>query len=235
MDLAKLTMVSVLCALLMIPMEAWALCTADADCKDGRVCRDGICVLGGGGGGGYDDGGDLSAGTGGGTGWSLGAGIVGLLFSIAIASSASAAAIAADDRDEETAIPLAVTAAVLTGAMVPVVFAGGKSARRASQVRGVGAMRVLGWILYGVTMAGWIVTSYFPLIDEDVPGAYLAALGAGGALSELFMSIDAFVSYGQAKSASSLAGETAIGPALGAVRDRSGDRTTMTYGLAVQF
>ena len=224
MDLAKLTMVSVLCALLMIPMEAWALCTADADCKDGRVCRDGICVLGGGGGGGYDDGGDLSAGTGGGTGWSLGAGIVGLLFSIA-----------ADDRDEETAIPLAVTAAVLTGAMVPVVFAGGKSARRASQVRGVGAMRVLGWILYGVTMAGWIVTSYFPLIDEDVPGAYLAALGAGGALSELFMSIDAFVSYGQAKSASSLAGETAIGPALGAVRDRSGDRTTMTYGLAVQF
>lgn len=228
MDLGKTTLVGVLCALLMIPMDAWAMCTSNDECEEGRVCEGGICILTG-------SVGDLDNDLPANTGWAMAGGIIGLIGALGIGITGFASGAAAEGRDEETAIPLGVVAALLTVAMVPVAFAGARSARRAGDVRGVGALRVLGWILYGLTIAGTLGSLYVLLLDEDVPPELIYALTVGGVMSELFMAIDAFVGYGQAKSQSSLASGVMIGPAIGAVRAPDGQSLSGTLGVGLRF
>jgi hypothetical protein len=57
-------------------------------------------------------------------------------------------------RDEQIpSLPLGATATVLFAAAVPVIMAGGRSARRHGCVRGNLGLRVGGWVVYGLALA----------------------------------------------------------------------------------
>ncbi|MBL8914853.1 MAG: hypothetical protein JNM17_29380 [Archangium sp.] len=198
--------------IILVAPAASAQCTMDTECKGDRVCEAGQCVAPK---PGTTSAGAIDAppppppplvGTDNGPGlgrysdkqlltrprhWAGGAGVIGIIGSIAVAGLAIPATI-------PTLVGtlfggLAVVTAAITGALV---IAGSGSARRAG-VAGAPGARVTGLILYVATIvvgaamagAGIFITVPSPLILG------VAALGVGGLL---LLTIDAFVASGQA-------------------------------------
>ncbi len=130
-------------------------------------------------------------------GWAMASGIVGLVFTpIVLGLTAGSEA---TRRDLVPSLPLGITALVLYIIMAPVVGSGGSSARRGFDLSGVVPLRVFAWIFYGLTIAGGVLTAALGILEETPPEGLIIGMGAMASLSLIFLSIDSFVSAGQAK------------------------------------
>lgn len=191
------------------------------------------------------------------TGWAMGAGIAGLISAVAVLGLGVGSEMAAHDGtrnycdeydcyeegDTDKALTLGGAATGILAIMGPVVFSGARSPK-GDGVWGVGALRVVGWITYGVGLAlagGQLVLG---LTDEDVPEGFIAATGVVCATSLTMFSIDAFIARGQASrlmavvpkanpDSTSFAYQPVVTPVYSL--DGSGTATGATFGLAGRF
>jgi hypothetical protein len=189
------------------PARAQSMCLDDAECAPGQACRQQRCV------------GSAPAPAplqpyaapqpyvpqpyvytprpaSPGISWAGGAGIFGLVSSGVVLGLASASEGTKDQL--VPSLPLGVTATVLLAASVPIVAAGGISARREGQVRGILALRVLGWIFYGLSLAeaGGLIA--LGTMEVTPPDGMIISTGLLGVSSLVMMSADALVSRKQA-------------------------------------
>jgi len=131
------------------------------------------------------------------SGWAVGAGIVGLVFMPVILGLTGASEATRTSLDPS--LPLGITALVLHIVMVPIVGSGGSSARKGFDISGAVPLRVFAWIFYGLTIAGGVVTAVLGAAGDTPPGGLIIGMGGASALALLFLSIDNFISAGQAK------------------------------------
>ena len=255
-------------SLLLVASTASAQCRSDGDCKGGRVCLNGecttptpaACTRD------ADCSGDWICSKGActsphsqpavpagllspqprprhaGPGWSLGAGITGLVFAGIVAGLAVSSELTISQ--DLPGLPLGFSGMMLHGIVSPIVFAGGSSARRTPGVEGVLAMRIIGWISYGLAWAAGVAAIVLATEPSDgIPNGPMAAIGGFGCLSLTMFSIDALVGHSEA---GSLAPETpsssrpsrtsdfALVPSLAPVRLSDGS-TTASLGVAGTF
>ncbi|MBI5549664.1 MAG: hypothetical protein HY901_37735, partial [Deltaproteobacteria bacterium] len=130
-------------------------------------------------------------------GWALGAGITGLVFGGIVLGLASASETTKGEL--VPSMPLGATALLLTIIMCPVTASGGSSARRGTDLHGVVPLRVFAWLFYGFAIASGLGLTVVGALDVTPPDGLIVATGGLAALSFLFLSIDDFVSFGQAK------------------------------------
>lgn len=130
-------------------------------------------------------------------GWAVGAGIYGIVTMVATATLIGITLGLYDSGLPSTIA--GATATIFFAVSNPIIAAGGGSARRSGQVSGLLGARIVGWILYGLSLATAVVMVGLGLADVAVPIPSIVGLGAGAILSTLFLSLDAFVSASQAK------------------------------------
>jgi hypothetical protein len=128
-------------------------------------------------------------------GWASGAGTYGII-SGAVLLGLAVAAEATKDKTIPSA-PLGGVAAVLFGVSVPVIAAGGSSARENPAVAGLPGLRISGWIGYAVALAD---AAY--LLSQagknEPPDGQILSVGMLGAASMACFVADAFVSASEA-------------------------------------
>ena len=181
---------------LALAVAASAPCTKDADCKGARVCMDGTCAF-------------PERGRGGGTlealesrpgppsdpdpGWAIPGSIVG--FGGAALSLALAIGGEVTREEDVPGMPLRVASLVTVAAVGPITFVASGSARGTDpRVRGVMALRIIGWISYGVTLASGLGLFFMGEVTGDPPPALtVAGTGVLGAASLSLFAIDALV------------------------------------------
>ncbi len=144
-------------------------------------------------------------------GWAVAAGIVGvtssvLVLGLGIASAATmcspapAGAYYYSCSSPSTALGASATAFLAAG--VPVTAYGGSTARNSPKANGIPALRVSGWVAYGLSIVGAIT-----LLAIEASGGDLASAGAGpilatalvGTASGVLFTADAFIGARQAK------------------------------------
>jgi hypothetical protein len=130
------------------------------------------------------------------TGWGLGAGILG--FVMAGLSVGLAGASAATSAHLIPSLPLGAAGLGLTIIFGPIVASGGSSSRRGADVHGVVALRIVGWIFYGLTIAGGLAMVVMGIMEVAPPMPMFAVMAACDGVSMLSLSIDSLVAGIQA-------------------------------------
>jgi hypothetical protein len=251
-------------AVLLAPFVAEAQCKADVDCKGDRICEQGQCVdprtkqpdappppatppppappppekT-------EDDGvkviirdvgepavEDYS------TGWALPAGIIGIISAAGVLGLSIGSAVTLEDdfgfREVVPAVPLGVSAFVLTAAVAPIVFVGGGSARRGAGATGSLGLRIGGWVAYGVALLAGLYILLFNVADIiEAPEWLIIADGVVGALALVMFSADAFISHAEA-SQGAISQGPAILPTLVWAKTNDGG-SLPTVGLRARF
>jgi len=166
-------------------------CAKDADCKENRICNEGVCQ-------------DTRTPT---TGWALEAGIIGFAGSAAVGGLTIYSAL--NTEKLLPAIPLAAVATLVTLIVAPSAKSGSKSVRDSCDAEGVLTLRVIGWIAFGVHIGGslalaGVVPLHWFYKDEDGDGwtpetSWVLTNGLIGMVSLISLSIEALVARSQAK------------------------------------
>ncbi len=162
--------------------------------------------------------------------WAPLAGKLGIATAVVVGALVTAIVIV-DETD--FGVPAGSVAILATGIMVPVVAAGGTSARKRPDVIGSPGLRLTGWIFYGLSIADGLALLGLAISDADIPPAVTASVGVLGTASAVFMSLDAFESGKQARTPAPFF-QLAARPYVGALRD-AGNKTVTTAGLAWSF
>jgi hypothetical protein len=162
--------------------------------------------------------------------WAPLAGKLGIATAVVVGALVTAIVIV-DETD--FGVPAGSVAILATGVMVPVVAAGGTSARKSPGVIGSPGLRLTGWIFYGLAIADGLALLGLAISDADIPPAVTASVGLLGTTSAVFMSLDAFESGKQARTPAPFF-QLAARPYVGALRD-AGNKTVTTAGLAWSF
>jgi hypothetical protein len=165
----------------------------------------------------------------------LGAGIYGIV-TMAVTATLIGVTLGLYGSGSSSAIVGAVTT-IFFAVSNPIVAAGAGSARNGGQVAGLLGARVVGWILYGLTLATAVVMVGLGLANVTVPVPIIVALGAGALLSTLFMSLDAFVSASQARTLKEEMRSNALrhAPFFGLVPSTTGKGMGVIGGWGVAF
>ncbi len=132
-------------------------------------------------------------------GWASGAAVFGYVSSAAIMGLTIASMSKNDDEHGDQARNIGIGATVYFAVAVPIVAAGGGSARNNPQVVGSPGARLWSWIGYGLTVvdaAATIAVSY----DKKISNTQIFSIGFLGAWSTLGMAVDAGASARQAES-----------------------------------
>ena len=139
-----------------------------------------------------DDGGDRSV-----TNWARAGTIVGLSltatsFGLAIGSEVT--------RDEQIpSLPLGASATVLFAAAVPVIMAGGRSARRHGGVRGNFGLRVGGWVVYSLALVDAAILVALGANEIEPPAGVITSVGILAVVSASLAAADALIADRQAR------------------------------------
>ncbi len=159
-------------------------------------------------------------------GWAGGAAILGFISAGLLVVGAGAAAATVDDAD--TSIAIGAVTTLFGAAVIPVVAVGGGSA---DGVRGQPALRIAGWIGYGLALLDAVALLAISIEGGYIEPALTIGVGVLGALSAVCFSIDAL---SRASEARRLSGGVALMPVLGIAR--IGDRRAVpTLGVRVAF
>lgn len=169
------------------------------------------------------------------SGWAVGAGIYGI---ITMVVTATLTGICLGLYD--TALPSTIAGAIATifyTVSNPIVAAGAGSARRGGQVSGLVGARIVGWILYGLTLATAVLMAGLGLGELQVPVPLIVSFGAGAVLSTLFMTLDAFVSASQARTLKEELGTPGVrhAPFVAVVPSSTGKGLGVVGGWSVAF
>ena len=169
-------------------------------------------------------------------GWALGGAIMGFVSAGVVGALAAGSAATAGDL--VPSLPLGATATLVFAITVPIVATAGGSARYGAGVPGSLALRIVGWILYGLTLANAVVAVALG-VESQVPVPVIASLGGLGVLTEVLMAIDALVARGQAVDVveRNTRGQQAgvrIAPVIALSPSRLGG-AAMSFGLAGSF
>jgi hypothetical protein len=233
----------------LVPLDAVAQCTRDTDCKGDRVCVKGECVAPSAVNGalpspsrevpGNPD-----------PGWARAAGgiAVGAQVAAVALTVIGAMMIVPDDAAHtqtylnKDGLPLVIAAGALGAIAAPVAFVGGRSARESSpSVRGVPALRVLGWVFYGLYLVAYGLDSIAVGADLYKQAGWGIALHAITSLDLTFFAIDGFVAASQAdrlaerkRAKPTSSGGLQLSPAFSLARNSAGGLSP-TLGLAASF
>ena len=238
-------------SLFFVSAVACAQCSKDTDCKGDRICRDGQCLtpaaapapapaviilppptpapgnaivvsppppvrLE-----------EPRLGRRESTGWGIGAGIVGFVFMpFAIGLGVGSYATSGPGKGLIPSIPLGASALLIMTVMVPVVAGGGSSSRH-GEGHGVTALRIISWILYGITEVLGVAVIVASVVGADLHDAIPPLVAVGGT-SLLMMSIDSLVSGITAKASSHE--ESSMGFGISPIASREG-----VSGMSVNF
>lgn len=183
------------------------------------------------------------------TGWSLGAGISGIVLSAA-SGSIGLVGIVTDKLD--LTLPLCLSSAALQVLSVPIIKLGSKSAK-GDGVWGSTGVEVTAWITYGFSTAFWALGGIIAL-DGSLPydkagdtwsnNYVLLYMGTIlGTVSSLMMSIDSLLAYGQAsrllseQSSSNDATGVSISPSISPLPApaQNPDANGMVFGVVGRF
>jgi len=85
------------------------------------------------------------------------------------------------------------------GISAPMIAGKARKTRELTNVEGAYAARLVGWILYGITMADAITALTLNAFEFDVPDATTIALGVLGSLSSILLGLDAIKTAEQSK------------------------------------
>jgi hypothetical protein len=129
-------------------------------------------------------------------GWARGAAILGFIATPVVLGLGIASA--AKHKDQWTAIGLGAGATGVTGVVVPIVAVGGGSARKNPRVNGVLALRIVGWITYGLVMADATALIAMGVAEVDPGMGPIVAGTALAGVSLISMSIDAIAGASEA-------------------------------------
>jgi hypothetical protein len=189
------------------PAES-SLCSKDTDCKGDRVCVAGACTTPQ-----RTDG--LQTGQpvpepAKPNGWASGAAGVGIASAVTVLGLALGAE-GTKAQGQVPSIPLGATATVILAAMVPVVAAGGLSARRSTGKEGIPGLRVAGWIAYGLALGNAVVLIAEGLGNTQPPPGQITGTGVLGAFSLVAFSADALASRNPALASPSSGGKSRAG------------------------
>ena len=233
--------VAVLLALLVAPHAGAAECVADTDCPPPELCLQGACqqptrrtpVW-------RRSGRDFSARVteaGDPTpGWAIPGAIAG--FSSAAAVLGLGIAAEALQGNADAVVSLGFAAAGITAAAGPVTFVASRSARGSHpRVRGVGALRVIGWIAWGGGVGATAGVALITLVSDAPPPLGVAGVAAVLATASLTMfSIDALVAGTQAERVleQRAGGSVTLAPVVGPYRGHDG-RAGGLLGVAGSF
>lgn len=136
--------------------------------------------------------------------------VAGAVTGMALASIGFALAIGAEVTKGETipALPLGASALAFYVAGLPIINAGGASARRAAKVRGSLGLRVTAWVAYGLTISNGVVLVGLGIADVEPPDGLIATMATLGLASAALGVGDAFISHRQANAERAKASRT---------------------------
>lgn len=237
-------------AVAVAPLSAKAQCTRDTDCKADRICVGGACTAPGVPAGAVAPSAEVAGNPD--PGWARAGGglAIGAEIAVVALTLAGSFMIVPDDAAKtqtytnKDGLPLVIAAGALGAVMSPVAFVGGRSARESAPgVRGVPALRVLGWVFYGLFLVAYGLDSVAVGADLYKQAGWGIALHAITSLGLVFFGIDDFVAAGQAdrlaarKAAAPpppASGGLRLAPSLGLARSSRG-ALLPTAGLALSF
>ena len=130
------------------------------------------------------------------TGWAYAAGIYGLAAYTAVLGLGVSSE--ATRTEQVPGLPLGSAATAIHLASVPILSEGGASARDSAGVKGIPALRLASWILYGLSALGAVSLVGIGISNESPPDGVVASVTGVMCLSGALMTIDAFSSDSQA-------------------------------------
>ena len=168
-------------------------------------------------------------------GWSFPAGVAGLVLAPAVLAMCIASDVLSDDAFIPS-LPLGVSAWGLVAVTMPVLYQGGKSARRHGNARGNQGLRTTSWIAYTICNALLIGVPSAAIAGSWPVHGLIASVGVTGALSLVLVSIDNLLCYRDVVAQRS-AGASVIHPwAAPITRAATGARATGAItGLAISW
>jgi hypothetical protein len=225
------------------PLAANAQCKADVDCKGDRICENGQCVdprtkradtppppapppppkaEGDGVKVTIRDSGPVDEDPG--TGWTLPAGIIGLVAGVGVLSLGIASAVTFDDFDISPGVPLGIGALGLLAVAGPITFVGAGSGRKSTGASGSLGLRIAGWAAYGITIAVGLFLFLYRVADilKSVPEVVIGIDAGVGLLSMVFFAADAFITWSEASEGAIAEEEPSFFPSLVWARESSG-------------
>lgn len=175
-------------------------------------------------------------------GWALGGAIVGYVFAPIVLGLPLLATNWVNTENDSPVYVIAGTFLLSFAASAPISFAGGKSARNEAEgINGVVAMRIIGWVFYGVQLFHSITIMGLGIGGVEFSKALVGTLGITGMLSLLSFATDAIITRRQvqdanaARSSASTERRRAIfSPMIGAYQTITGGHTPL-IGLAASF
>jgi hypothetical protein len=174
-------------------------------------------------------------------GWAFAAGIMGLIAAGSVFGLTVGAAVTNDGYDYDTSRILATSATLTTAVFGPIIAIGAGSARNHPAVTGSTALRVVGWILYGISIASALVALSIAIAAEsEIDSGIIYAIGTASTLSLVSFSLDAFISAGQAAGVNEMQGAPAPQAGLrlspfASLRPTQHGGTESVFGLAGAF
>jgi hypothetical protein len=127
-------------------------------------------------------------------GWSLAAGVFGVISSTAVLSMGIASEVT---RGHKVAFQIGTAATLLYLASVPITAAGDRSGRRTG-AKGALGLRIASWVAYGVAAAEAVSLVAMGAMNETPPAGLIASTSLLGFTSGILMAADAFYVHKQA-------------------------------------
>jgi hypothetical protein len=127
-------------------------------------------------------------------GWSLAAGVFGVISSTAVLSMSIASEVT---RGHKVSLYIGSAATVLHLASVPITDAGGRSGRR-SGAKGAVGLRIASWVAYGISTANAVALIALGIMNSEPPAGLIASTGVLGFTSGILMAADALYVHKQA-------------------------------------
>lgn len=243
MSVAALVSLSTLQA---TPAFAQAGCTTDIQCKGDRICVSGRCQSPGQpvapaappppGQFTVDSGQNEFLAD---PGWTKGAAIAGFVATGVGTALGIAAVGTIDGISSVPSTPLGAAATLIFGVTMPIVASGGGSGSESGPL----ALRIIGWIMYGVTLINAIPLVVLGAIDADVEESTSRAIAAGstaaGFISGMSFSFNALIASNRSNDPGYAAVERnddapAISAVVGRIRDRDANPIS-TLGFRLEF
>lgn len=164
-------------------------------------------------------------------GWTMAGSVIGIVSAAAVLGLGTAAAATVEEDEDFPSAPLSGTASLLGGVLIPITAIAATSATE----RGSTALKVVGWISYGLFIINSGVVFANRITDNDAPYvAMIAPMTALGVISSLSFAADAFIARKRTREVADGVAALQLGPVLSGVRGRDGTQAPV-LGVGGRF